>query len=410
MSNLEFVWFFTETALGKNFKGPFSLEYVLPKLLLHSEPLSLINTRIWLVVNIKGENYLYAVIYPSSIEQFEEGKYKGDFLLNSDPYLSIRFLPRHESLNPWIVSLQNDQLGIRALSDFEQKYLIKTVNDNSRVSFSLPTANIIESLQDTQYKDIVRIVPDLLMKAIRSVAFGDTSRVHSFPDSLSGFGGVVLSILKQNHSELDENTIIKILSQLDPILSLSQNPLASRDAEEEAFRDTPPIVDTYLETIDSDMIYPRIFVIGRDNDQVYGIDKTEIAEKEHQVIVKELVTYLNSKGFNIYKTRSFDILAKYNDKQFLWEIKSANYQNIISQGEKGILQLLRYSLALADTGNQNVKLFLLINDTGQTEKKKYLSRMARQVGVEIFYINRNGIWPNKVTDSEFNTLLIDKYT
>src|ERR1700719_846772 len=100
MTNNDYIWTFNEEALGRGIDGSFSLEYHIPRSRLKADPALLLGARLWLVVKIGEEHFLYAVLTPTTLERYQEGKYRDDYLLCSEGFLSVRFLPRHDSREP----------------------------------------------------------------------------------------------------------------------------------------------------------------------------------------------------------------------------------------------------------------------------------------------------------------------
>lgn len=396
--NKEYVWAFDESALAAGLDGAFSLEYHVPDSKMKVKPDLLVGSRVWLVVRSGNENFLYAVLNPSIVELYQQGKYKDDFLLRCEPFSSVRFLPRQESRIPWTLSFQGGE-DIRECTDQELSTFVGMIKKNHRVGFSATPRAVLESVPQTAFADIEHAVPDQLMSTLRVVSFGDVSRSRSLPNSISALGGIVLAILKSTHPHLKEPDVVKLLAALDPISETEEVMKSSGDILR-VLSSLPPVVDTFLEEIDTDKISPRTFVAKAPDSSLEWLDKTNDAEQAHEQILKDLVLYLKSKGFKVYKTRSFDLFAKKADLQYLWEIKSANNFNSVSQGEKGIVQLLRYSTALMDGDENNIKFLLLLQDSGQHAVHRYLSKMAGRAGSELWLYNEDKDWPNRISSLE----------
>lgn len=405
MNKNNYVWTFNAAALGAGIDSAFSLEYHIPASKLKVDPAQLAGSRVWLVIKDGGEHFLYAMITPAIIESYQEGRYKDDFLISAAPFFSVRFLPRHESRKPWKLTTTLGDDEIRECTSDEQGILQDLVDQNHRVGFAPPARSIFDSIPQTVFSDLEHAVPDQLKLTLRTVAFGDIARVRSYPDSISAFSTVALTLLKKNCPQLVETEIIALISALDPMTKKVDKSQFLQEKVMKTLSSLPPIVDTFLEEIDPDKISPRTFIASMPHYSSEWIEKTNDAEQAHEKILKDLVLRLRSRGYKVYKSRSFDVFAEKSGTRLLWEIKSANGFNSVAQGEKGILQLLRYSTALIDDGWKDVKVLLLLQDSNQPGVQQYLSKMGKRAGVELCLYNDGKDWPERVSFVELETVL-----
>lgn len=400
MTKKNHIWIFNAAALGNGTDGAFSLEYHIPATKLKVDPKALVGSRVWLVMKDGSENFLYATITPSVIEIYQEGRYKDDLLLTAEAFFSIRFLPRHESRDPWnLPSLSGDE-EIRECTDAEHSTFQEIVERNNRISFSPPSRTVLESVPRTAFTDLEHAVPDQLTSILRTVALGDVARTRSYPDEISVFGGIALTILKITCPEIKEADMVALIAALDPMAKMNDAPEESQQEILTTLSSLPPVVDTFLEEIDPDKISPRTFVAGIQNFSSEWIDKTNNAEQAHEQILKDLTLHLRDKGFKVYKSRSFDLFAEKAGERLLWEIKSAHGLNSVAQGEKGIVQLLRYSTALSGDTWKGVSFSLLLQDSGQTAIQQYLAKMGERAGVDLWLYNEQKDWPQRVSGLE----------
>jgi hypothetical protein len=135
------------------------------------------------------------------------------------------------------------------------------------------------------------------------------------------------------------------------------------------------------------------------------LDKTNNAEETHEKILKDVVLNMKDKGFQTLKSRSFDLFTRKSENQILWEIKSTNTYNSVSQGEKGIIQLLRYAIAMSQGNFSGVKFNLLLQNSNQPAIIQYLSRMAKQAGIEIWLYDEKRNWPERIFNLKNKTFL-----
>lgn len=395
----EFIWVFNETELSSGIDGPFSLDYHLPSARLGVAPGRLVGSRIWLVVKRGERFFLYAFISPSSLEMYQEGKYQGDFLLRTEPLSSVRLLPRKESRDAWRLESENMAEGVHECSEAMLCIFLEKINKNQRVGFAPPSRLILEQIPRTPFRDFERAVPDQLMATLRTIAFGDAARSPSMPNSVSALGGFTMAVLNSTHPFFSRDAVADLVASLDPLAGTTKTAtLRSPIDALKALAALPPMIDTSLEEIDMDKIAPRKYVASHEGPSLEWLDKVNDAEQSHERILKELASYLKDHGYRIYRTRSFDLFAEKFGEGFLWEIKSANCTNSVSQGEKGIVQLLRYSMALSETKFTNTKYLLLIEDSGQRAVHEYLSAMGSRTGAEVWLYNESKPWPNRVSN------------
>lgn len=405
--NKNYIWTFNDAALVSGLNGAFSLEYHVPSLKMEVPPEKLVGSKVWLVVKSGNENFLYALLSPSLIELYQDGKYKNDFLLQCEPFSSVRFLPRQESRDPWQLPFETSE-EIRECTDIEENIFLEMVSKNERVGFAPPSRAILDTVPRTAFNDLENAVPDQLMSVLRIVSFGDASRSRSIPESISALGGITLTILESTHPHLDKDNVISLIAALDPLVKTKVGNLIKSQKEIlRVLSSLPPVVDTFFEEIDPDKISPRTFVARSIDSSLEWLDKTNDAEKAHEQILKDLVLHLKSKGFKVYKTRSFDLYVEKEDIKLLWEIKSANGYNSVSQGEKGIIQLLRYSTALADERSVGIRFLILLEDSGLHAVHEYLSKMTVRAGSELWLYDKEKEWPKRISDlkgESFNDL------
>lgn len=393
-----FIWTFNDTALASGLNGAFSLEYHVPGSKMKVQPESLAGARVWLAVRSDNENFLYALLNPTIVELYQEGKYEDDFLIQCEPFSSVRFLPRHESRAPWRLPFKTEE-GINECTAEEQAAVLEMIEKNQRVGFAPPPRQILESIPSTTFLDLESSVPDQLMSTLRAIAYGDVSRSRAMPDSVSALGGITLTLLKTTHPHLNEQEVVGLITALDPLAKAKEG--AQIKSSKEILRvlsSLPPVVDTFLEEIDPEKISPRTFVAKTADYSIEWLDKTNDAEQAHEGMLKDLVLHLKSKGFKVYKTRSFDLLAEKEAMRLLWEIKSANGYNSVAQGEKGIVQLLRYSTALSDKKSAGIRFLLLLQDAGLTAVHEYLDKMAVRAGSELWLYDSEKGWPERVSN------------
>lgn len=395
--NNDRVWVFNTSALMGGLKNPWSLEYHLPEQKLFVSAERLADERVWLVAKQDERAYLFGFLSVELVERYEEGAYMGDYVLRANPFGSVRVFPRTESAERWrLPVLDSSDEGLREAHEQETLAFTKLVKENELASFAPVEKTVLRKIQKTGFADLAHAAPDQLQLTLRSLAFGDAVRSQAFPKPLSALGGIALSILEQTLPKFDTNEAISIIASLDPLAGEQTTPRPVGDVLE-ASRAQPPSVDTFLEDIDPDTIAPRTFVARSTASAFDWLDKTAQAEEMHEKILKDVVLYMKGKGYSVKKSRSFDIFAEKGSERLLFEVKSTTSQNLIAQGEKGIIQLLRYSSALPKESSRGLRFAVLLQDQPQAPVLEYLANMAARVGFELWLYRENVSWPDRLT-------------
>lgn len=395
MDNKEYIWCFNDVALMSGIDAPLSLEYHLPFQKLGIPPGELIDHRLWLILKSEDKQHLFGFITPTALERYTEGTYDGDYLLNANPYHSVRLLPRIESRDRWIVDL-SDEDGVRECTLEELSIFSELIKRNELASFSMPSDSSLRMIQRTGFKEVAQAVPDQLQLTLRTLAFGDAVRAKSYPESVSSIGGTALEVLRRVNPDLYSPDAIELMTSLDP---LTGGETASIKSPQEILRISErlaPIVDTFLMGLDPEKISARIFVAHSAHLSTDWLDKTRDAEESHEKILKDTAIYLRERGFGILKSRSFDLYAEKGDERILFEIKSTTSDNLVEQGEKAIIQLLRYSIALGEKATRNTKIVVLLQYQDQESALRYLSTLAERIGFCILLYDENRPWPQRM--------------
>jgi hypothetical protein len=396
MYKKNYVWSFNGSSLMSGIDAPLSLEYHLPFQKLKVTPEELIDARLWLVLTNGNQQYLFAFVTPISIERYTDGTYKEDYLLSADQYDSVRLMPRTESRDRWLVNLEASPDGLRICTDGEQSSFEDLIKKNALVSFSDTSDAILKTIPRTGFADIVRAVPDQLQRTLRALAFGDAVRSKGFSNSLSVMGGIALEILRKINERFNSQEAIALMASLDPFMGGEiPVPKAPEDILG-ASQKVAPTVDIFLTDMDPDKISPRIFVARSSRHSNDWLEKTAQAEETHERILKDLVLYMRDDGFSLSKSRSFDLYAQKREEHLLIEVKSSTYENLVAQGEKAIIQLLRYSSALGVEDSHEINFVLLLQYQPQESVLNYISSMAQRVGFSLWLYDENRAWPDRV--------------
>jgi hypothetical protein len=130
--------------------------------------------------------------------------------------------------------------------------------------------------------------------------------------------------------------------------------------------------DTSIEVVSADKLY-EFKVYNRDNIPQKNINRvptyvdpelTKIrrqrANLTHKILLDKLSEYLVKKGATTYENEHVDLLAKFdNNEKFLFEVKSIDNKNLLSQTRKGISQLYEYRYRYQEMIGYDVRLCLV---------------------------------------------------
>jgi hypothetical protein len=159
-----------------------------------------------------------------------------------------------------------------------------------------------------------------------------------------------------------------------------------------------PIVDIEFEPIIVEKISSRKF---HAIDYNYDVDsimvKTEDAEKRHQEILKDICKYLINCKIQPMQSSSIDLAVRKNFEYHIFEIKTTNKKNIISQVAKGIFQLALYSEALINAGKKCSKRTLVFETERDPLIETFIKNAAKSLNIDVMYYFSNNNWPNKLS-------------
>ena len=84
------------------------------------------------------------------------------------------------------------------------------------------------------------------------------------------------------------------------------------------------------------------------------------ANLAHKILLEKLYYFLNSRGAETYENEHIDLFAKIpTEQKYVFEVKSINENNLLSQSRKGISQLYEYRYRYQNVIGYDVNLFLV---------------------------------------------------
>lgn len=205
-----------------------------------------------------------------------------------------------------------------------------------------------------------------------------------------GLKNPLLNFAEANAEHLDFSERTKLLL---PLLCKS-----SLDVEFPRTFDVPD-VDTELESVDVKKIIARKFVCtdAAESNFLDALEKTEAAEERHQCILRDLCEFFRGKGMEPAQSRSVDLAIREKDVLYIFEIKTANSENVFSQTAKGVFQLATYSREFLREGEASVRKILVVEEKFGVEIRDFISDVVRDLGMEVIFYDEKRDWPERLS-------------
>jgi hypothetical protein len=155
----------------------------------------------------------------------------------------------------------------------------------------------------------------------------------------------VIALTSENPVILSELESNEIVSSSDIEIKKSENIYQLREFNFDS-NGSESIVNLNRKTIYTDPEITRI--------------KRQRANLIHKVLLEKLYTYLEKCGAKPYENEHIDLFAKLpSNEKYVFEVKSLNSDNLLSQTRKGVSQLYEYRYRYQDIIGYDVKLCLV---------------------------------------------------
>ncbi len=247
--------------------------------------------------------------------------------------------------------LESNRAGIKvrsALGEIDKRELLKKLNTICNIS--------------TQFNEYDHVTDnDQLVDQIKLCSWGKYFDGVRTLDSgtielLTGENPLIYTDLPIPQNEQAENTAVLRASNIYELKPFNtQNPLPTRNGTRRVIYADPELT--------------RI--------------KRQRANLTHKILIDKLRSYLEARDVNTFENEHIDLFAKLNDEdKFLFEVKSINDDNLLSQTRKGISQLYEYRYRYQDEVGYGVKLFLVfpMEPSSVTWLQEYVCS-DREIGV-----------------------------
>ena len=371
--------------------------YILPKNEVDFEPESLAGQRLWVVLRGQ-EDRLLLLIKIKKVERIIDGYYSGDYWISPEMTGSIKLVSDYVGAARYATtSTRAYRLGVSKLAQESSDALSALVKGSIQTKLLPPDKR---SLSKVDFQLVPRSGLRLAQSALGAVVSHLTLEqvwANGAGDRLGAFPNYACALLTEKMGAKPSPSIVDDLKALDPVsVIFAEERYAAKRGEPSRSYNTPS-VDTEFSEIVPGKIYAREFVSADSKLRSLeeALKKTEHAEKIHQAMLKDISEYLIANGIKPYESSSIDLLYRSRGKLNVFEIKSSNIDNILSQSSKGAFQLACYLNELSkDYDNLNARLVLHMTES--PELQKYAVEALLRLGIEVSFYDPDKSWPNRI--------------
>jgi hypothetical protein len=287
-----------------------------------------------------------------------------------------------------INSFSDKQNGFYQISSSDYVYILSIITENIQIRITPPSVSDCTSFFQEISNDInnINFAAQLLKYLIKNYSLDNIWGSSKYKNPYLNFA---IEYLKKSDG-IDKNDIISNMS----LLLVDQY----KDKNDKLEKMKLPIIDIEFEPIVVENISSRKF---HAIDYNYDVDsimvKTEDAEKRHQEILKDICKYLINCKIQPMQSSSIDFAVRKNFEYYIFEIKTTNKSNIISQVAKGIFQLALYSEALTSVEKKCSSRTLILETAHDALIETFIKNAAKSLNIDVMHYFSNNNWPNKLS-------------
>lgn len=379
--------------------GGVSRSYILPLSIGTAHAQALAGSTVWMVLREATRDVLFAKIHITLVEQFEDGYQKDDFLLSIDLSKSFRISNDPQSNRFEISSLTGgSDFGISELKLDLVNGLQSTVVNQIQINLRPPPLALLN------------LVPVPLMtgssqaKARRAIACVteylplENIWAAKSPMRFNPFANFAFHKIAKEHGQKLAEDLGEELSRIDPTVSLKLADGGSTSPAANLLDRSQPKVDTDLVPIDIKKIYARRFVANETPPIDFSemTEKIEKAEKAHQDMLRDIAAFLEKNGICPFQSTSIDLSVEGPNGLVLFELKSSNVSNILSQSAKGTFQLACYKTAILSEQRIVKGLSLILQKSENLKMDSYVHEVLAEIGISVFFYDNVLQWPGRI--------------
>ena len=397
MSDL--VWVLDDEK-GPSFGGSgVSGSYILPKNEVGFEPESLAGRRLWVV--LRGhEDRLLLFVKIKKVERIIEGYYSGDYWITPEMTNSVKLVSGFaEAVRYATVTTRLSRLGVSELSPEASNSLAALVRGSIQIKLLPPDKRLLSQVDFQLLPGNGRRLAQSALRAVVSHLTLAQIWANGAGDRLGAFSNFACALLTEKMGAKPSLDIVDALKTFDPASVIFVENKIDQEKDGLGRNCSVPSVDIEFSEIEPEKIYAREFVSvdSKLRNLEEALKKTEHAEKVHQAMLQDIAEFLIKNGIKPYESSSIDLLYRARTMEMLnvFEIKSSNVDNILSQSSTGAFQLACYLNELSkDYHNLNARLVLHV--TQSPELQNYAVEAVRRLGIEVLFYDPDKPWPNRI--------------
>jgi hypothetical protein len=371
--------------------------YILPKNEVDFEPKSLAGKRLWVV--LRGhEDRLLLLVKIKKVERIIDGYYSGDYWISPEITDSLKLVSDYVGAARYAtISTRFSKLGVSDLSPEASDALAALVRGSIQTKLLPPDKRSLSQVDFQLLPSYGRRLAQSALRAVVSHLTLEQVWANGTGDRLGAFSNYACALLTEKMGAKPSQDIVDTLKTFDPASAIFSDEKPDWKKERPSLNYNTPCVDTEFSIIDPGKIYAREFVSvdSKLRNLEEALNKTEHAEKIHQAMLKDISEFLIANGVKPYESRSIDLLYRSREALNVFEIKSANVDNVLSQSSKGAFQLACCLNELSkDYDDLNARLVLHVTDS--PELQNYAVEALRRLGIEVLFYDPSNPWPNRL--------------
>jgi hypothetical protein len=388
-----FVWIVPHDLKNSFQRKGLASHYVIPKGMIHGNELQLLGVAVWVIVRGKHDIVTLYLQF-KRIEKFAESINEGDFLAQTDFKKSFK-ITRHENSATNFVfdGLAKITIGINEIPAEINDKLVSMVISKVQTKLQSPEKLVNGLKYDDNYKN----QQGKSRKAMRVILENfclDEVWASKMNLNISPFANFAYTFVSGKKDMAIAKQLLPYFQSVDPLTHFTVNGRTENKKLESKV--TMQIVDNDLTEIDISTIYARDFIADKYQiDIEAALEKTEVAEKLHQDMLRDIAMFLRLQNIIPYESNSIDLLFNWKSFTRLIEIKSTTNNNLMAQCARGAFQLAFYHQALMADFTE-LKSALIIHKIDSQDILSNCLSILEKLNTTCLIYDPEQEWPNKV--------------
>ena len=358
----------------------FPAEWLCPRNSTTVAPRDICGRSLWIVARFRdGKARLFGHAAIVGVDEIKSGRDRGAIVLRADKRASFRILPRdRRERRDWILPGFVAESSLRKSTPAEIAS-IKNRLKRKRTHLAMRSIEKFAPFATGRHLANKTIRAEIfLARAARTLAYGEMSWLKNSPFTPYALR-LLASLPAEKRKEWESPIALADAKLRDIFLFRAESKIVK----------SPAVVDTDLAKIAPEDIRARKYAAQiRDFSGDFG-EKTQLAEKIHQGMVRAVAELLLARGANPLASTSVDLAVRKGGRLLAFEMKSANSSNFETQAKKGIIQSLEYKMWL-EVENARVSYALVIQSIADADRESAIARFAAYAGIAaIFYDARS---------------------